>query len=126
MLNLLMQATEAAGEAAQNTAQQPQGSGLLGFLPFILMIAILYFLMIRPQQKKQKEHQKMINELSVHDEVITNGGIIGKIVNIKKDKNILVIRVDESTNTKIEVQKGSIAGVMDEKKKNKKVESKTS
>jgi len=94
------------------TAQPTQGGGLLGFLPFILMFAIVYFLMIRPQQKKQKEVQKMLNELNVGDRVITSGGMIGKIVNIKKDKNSVVIRVDEATNTKIEFQRNAISAVI--------------
>ena len=107
MFSLLM---DTAAEGV--TAQPTQGGGLLGFLPFILMFAIVYFLMIRPQQKKQKEVQKMLNELNVGDRVITSGGMIGKIVNIKKDKNSVVIRVDEATNTKIEFQRNAISAVI--------------
>jgi len=99
--------------AAEGVSAQPsQSGGLLGFLPFILMFAIVYFLMIRPQQKKQKEVQKMLNELNVGDRVITSGGMIGKIVTIKKDKNSVVIRVDEATNTKIEFQRNAISAVI--------------
>lgn len=58
---------------------------LLGLLPMILMIAVLYFLMIRPQQKKQKEEAKMRANLRVGDELTTIGGIKGRVVSIKDD-----------------------------------------
>ncbi len=97
-------------------AQQP--NMLASFFPFILMFGILYLLIIRPQRKRQKELQAMLENLQINDVVITNGGMIGKIVNIKKDKNIVVLRVDETSNTKIEFQKSAIAGLIksDEKK----------
>ncbi len=96
---------------------QPKPNMLAQFFPFILMFAILYFLIIRPQKKKQKDHQNMIDNLKVHDTVITNGGIIGKVVNIKKDKNLVVVRVDETTNTKIEFQRNAIVGIINDEKK---------
>lgn len=79
--------------------------GILNFIPFIFIFLIFYFLIIRPQQKKQKEHQAMVAGLKKNDEVVTNGGIFGTIVNVK-DKTF-VIRVDE--NAKIEIEKNSIA-----------------
>jgi preprotein translocase subunit YajC len=82
------------------------------FFPFILIFGIFYLLIIRPQRKKQKELQLMLENLQINDVVITNGGIIGKIVNIKKDKNIVVLRVDETSNTKIEFQRNAIAGMI--------------
>ena len=59
----------------------------------------------------------MLGNLKINDIVVTNGGIIGKIVNIKKDKNIIVIRIDETTKTKVELQKGAVAGILNEEKK---------
>jgi len=105
----LLQAGTPAGTAAPNMLAQ--------FFPFILMFAILYFLIIRPQRKKQKEHQNMLENVRINDVIITTGGIIGKIVNIKKEKNILVVRIDETTNTKVELQKTAVAGVISEEKK---------
>lgn len=99
------------------TAGTDKPNMLAQFFPFILMFAILYFLIIRPQKKKQKDHQNMIDNVKVHDTVITNGGIIGKVVNIKKEKNILVVRVDETTNTKIEFQRNAIVGIIKDEKK---------
>ena len=94
----------------------PQAGSPLGMLlPFIMMIGVLYLLIIRPQQKQKKEHQKMLENLAVGDKVITSSGMIGKITNIKNEKNIVVLKVDDTTNTKIEFQKSSIVAVIDNK-----------
>ena len=80
----------------------------LGPLPiYVLIFAIIYFVMIRPQAKKQKEHNQMLDNLKKGDRVVTNGGIVGVIKNIKgKDKNILEI---DSSNTKLEVLRTHIS-----------------
>ena len=80
----------------------------LGPLPiYVLIFAIIYFVMIRPQAKKQKEHNQMLDNLKKGDKVVTNGGIVGVIKNIKgKDKNILEI---DSSNTKLEVLRTHIS-----------------
>ena len=80
----------------------------LGPLPiYVLIFAIIYFVMIRPQAKKQKEHNLMLDNLKKGDRVVTNGGIVGVIKNIKgKDKNILEI---DSSNTKLEVLRTHIS-----------------
>lgn len=92
---------------AQQPAPGPQG-GLMSFLPFILIFAAMYFLMIAPQRKKQKEHAKMLENLSSGDEVITAGGIFGEVTNKKDDR--FVIRIAEGT--KIEVSKSFIHAVV--------------
>jgi len=72
-------------------------SNIIGsFVPFILMIIIIYFLIIRPQKKKQKNHSDMLEQLKIGDEVLTNGGIKGKIVNLKKEKGFIVLKVDNN------------------------------
>ena len=80
----------------------------LGPLPiYVLIFAIIYFVMIRPQAKKQKEHNHMLDSLKKGDRVVTNGGVVGVIKNIKgKDKNILEI---DSCNTKLEVLRTHIS-----------------
>ena len=80
----------------------------LGPLPiYVLIFAIIYFVMIRPPAKKQKEHNQMLDNLKKGDRVVTNGGIVGVIKNIKgKDKNILEI---DSSNTKLEVLRSHIS-----------------
>ena len=82
-----------------------QQSGLVGFLPIIIMFVILYLLIFRPQQKKQKEIMKMRSEIQRNDRVFTNGGIIGTIYSIKGD--IVVLKVAD--NVKIEVTRAAIA-----------------
>ena len=72
-------------------SQSAQGGGLLSFLPFLLIMAILYFFMLRPQAKKQKDKELMISNLSKGDKIITIGGIVGKISGFKeKDKLCLL------------------------------------
>ena len=85
----------------------------MAFLPMYLgMFAILYFFMIRPQQKKQKELQAMLSNLKKGDRVITSGGIIGVITGIQND--YFVLKVGDSDTTKIEVLKSAITGVRQE------------
>ncbi len=96
---------------AMGGAPQAQGEGapspIVSLMPLLLMFAIFYFLLIRPQQKKKKDLEKMISELKKNDEVITTGGIHGTIVNTK-DKTFIV-RIDD--NARIEVSKSAVAGV---------------
>ncbi len=85
---------------AEPAAGAPQGAGgMIGaFLPFILIIAVMYFLMIRPQKKKEKLKQEMLSQLIVGDRILTIGGIHGKIVSVKDD--ILVIETGEASAEK--------------------------
>jgi preprotein translocase subunit YajC len=85
------------------------GSMISTFVPFILIIAIFYFLIIRPQNKKQKETQKMLNAIKKGDKVITIGGVHGVIQTVREQS--VVIKVDE--NTKIEFSRSAIASVVD-------------
>lgn len=78
------------------------------FVPLILIFAIMYFLLIRPQQKKLKEHQAMVEALRRGDQVVTQGGLIGKVVKVKEDNEIEVeiadgvkVRVIRSTITQV-------------------------
>ena len=86
-----------------NAVTQP--NAIVSLLPIIFIFAIFYFLLIRPQQKKQKEHEKMVSELKKNDEVVTTGGIHGTVINIKD--TTLILKVDE--NVKIEVNRNAIA-----------------
>jgi len=73
--------------------------------PLVLIFAIFYFMLIRPQRKQEKNRQNMINSLNKNDEVVTTGGIHGTIVNTKEKS--VTLRIDE--NVKIEIEKNSIA-----------------
>jgi preprotein translocase subunit YajC len=82
-------------------AQAPSGGGLQQFLPIILLFVGMWFLIIAPQRKRQKAHDKMLRELKTGDEIITGGGIYGTITNVKDDR--FVVKV--SDGTKIEIGK---------------------
>ena len=90
-------------------SQPVQGGGFLSFLPFILIMAILYFFMLRPQAKKQKDKELMISNLSKGDKIITNGGIVGTINGFKEKGKLLTVKVD--SNTVLTFNKSSIAGL---------------
>jgi preprotein translocase subunit YajC len=85
---------------------QQGGGALLGFLPFILIIVIMYFLMIRPQVKRQKERQKMLDGLKKGDEVLV-AGIYGKIVTFTDEDKAVIVKVDD--NTKLKVDRSSVS-----------------
>ena len=85
--------------------QAQAGSPLMNLFPLVIIFAIFYFMLIRPQKTREKEHQKMLGSLNKNDDVVTSGGIHGTIVNVK-DKT-LILRVDE--NVKMEVEKSAIA-----------------
>ncbi|MGO9338948.1 MAG: preprotein translocase subunit YajC [Terracidiphilus sp.] len=82
--------------------------GIIGFLPMLLLLPILYLVMIRPQQKRQKQWQEMLGSIKAGDRVTTAGGIRGIILSIKDDA--IVIRVAPD-NLKLEVAKSAIASV---------------
>jgi len=89
----------------QQPAQGAEGGGFAAFIPIILMFVIFYFLLIRPQQKKAKAHQEMINNLKKGDSVITSGGIIGVITNL----NERIATIEVADKVRIKVTRGSIA-----------------
>ncbi|MBC6438353.1 MAG: preprotein translocase subunit YajC [Rhodobacteraceae bacterium] len=82
--------------------------GFAQFLPLILIFAIMYFLLIRPQQKKVKEHQAMVAALRRGDEVVTQGGLIGKITRVKDDTEV---EVELTQGVKVRVLRPTIAQV---------------
>ena len=78
------------------------------FLPLILIFAIMYFLLIRPQQKKVKEHQAMVAALRRGDQIVTQGGLIGKVVKVKEDNEV---EVELAEGVKVRVVQSTIADV---------------
>ncbi len=97
---------------AQAAAPADPTGGLMGMLPIILMFVVLWFLMIRPQMKKAKEHQKMVSELQKGDEVVTQGGVAGRIV--KVGENFVTLEVAELKDVPVEiaVQKQAIGALL--------------
>ena len=80
------------------------------FVPLILIFAIMYFLLIRPQQKKVKEHQAMVAALRRGDRVVTQGGIIGKVVRVKEDDQEIDVEIAEGV--KVAVVRSTVAQVL--------------
>ena len=96
---------------AQTAAQDPQGT-FMGLIPLLLMFVVLWFLMIRPQMKKAKDHQKMVSDLQKGDEVVTQGGIVGRIS--KVTENYITVEIAEGKDKAIEVtlQKHAITALL--------------
>jgi preprotein translocase subunit YajC len=101
VLNLLMGAPQGAEGASGG------GNPIMTFLPFVAIIAIFYFLIIRPQNKKQKETQRMLSALKKGDKVVTIGGIHGTIQSVKEQT--VILKVDE--DTKLEFSRSAISTV---------------
>jgi preprotein translocase subunit YajC len=91
---------------AAPAAQQPDVSPIVSFFPLILLVGIFYFLLIRPQQKRQKEHQAMVNSLKKGDCIVTSGGLIGKITSLQDD--YVVMKTGDGDN-KMEVLKSAVS-----------------
>jgi len=103
--------SNAYAQAAAPAAADPTG-GLMGLLPIVLMFIVLWFLMIRPQMKKAKEHQKMVGDLQKGDEVVTQGGMVGRVTKI--GENFVTIEVAEFKDSPVEVvvQKQAIGALL--------------
>ncbi len=81
-----------------------QGNPIINLLPLVLIFAVFYFLLILPQQRRQKQHQSLLNKLDKNDRVITSSGIYGTVINVKEHTVILLI----ADGVKIEIEKGHI------------------
>lgn len=95
--------------AHAQAAQPPQADMFTGlFLPMVFLAAVFYFLIIRPQSKRAKEHKNLLTELSKGDEVVTNGGMLGKIVKIGEN----FVEIEIADNVNVRVQKQAISNLM--------------
>ena len=95
-----------ASAHAQAAGGEP--NTLMSFLPLIIIFVIFYFLLIRPQMKRAKEHKNLVAALGVGDEVVTNGGLLGKITKVGES----FVTVELGENVTIKIQKHAIASVM--------------
>ncbi len=85
---------------------QPQAANpIMNFVPLVLIFVIFYFMLIRPQTQKEKEHKKILEHIAKNDEVVTSGGIHGTVINVKEKS--VILRVDE--NVKIEIEKNCVS-----------------
>ena len=92
---------------AQGTSGGAESS-IMSFLPLILMFAVLYFIMIRPQMKRQKEHRNMLAAMAKGDEVVTNGGIVGKVTKVTD----AYVGVEIAEGTEITIQKAAVTTIL--------------
>jgi len=98
---------QAAPTPAPAPGPGPGGGGMQTILMMVLFMAAMWFLMIAPQRKKQKEHQKLINSLATGDEILTSGGIYGTVTNVKPDR--VIVKIAEGT--KIEIARSFVTSV---------------
>lgn len=84
-----------------------QPSSLMMWMPIVLIFVIMYFLILRPQAKRQKEHQAMLSALQKGDDVVTAGGIYGTIVGVKEKEQTLIVKIAD--NVKVEIARSGIA-----------------
>ena len=85
------------------------GNAFLSFLPLILIVVVMYLLILRPQARKQKDRQKMLDTVKKGDEVVTVGGVHGKVVGLKNDDKVLVVKVDD--NVKLDIDRSAISSI---------------
>ena len=104
-MDFLRLLTPATADAAANQ-QASISSMLITFVPLVLMIVVFYFLLIRPEKKRAKKMKEMLDNLQVADEVVTTGGIIGRVLSLKEDT---VLIETGSDRTRIRVLRSSIA-----------------
>ena len=84
------------------------GGTLASFLPLILIFVLFYFLLIRPQQKRQKEHQQMVTALSTGDEVVSGGGMLGRVTEVGEQ----FVTVEVANGVRVKLQRHTISSVM--------------
>jgi len=93
---------------AEGAAGPAGGSELMGLLPLILIFVIFYFLLLRPQIKRSKEHRTMVSALAKGDEVVTSGGVLGKITSVDES----FIGLDVANGLEIKVQRSAVSSLM--------------
>ncbi len=93
---------------AQTPAPAPGGGGIAAFVPFIFIFVIMYFVLLRPQMKRQKDQQRLMSALKTGDRVVTNAGIHGLISNVKE--TTVIVKVAD--NVKIEMEKSAVTNVL--------------
>ena len=95
-------------------AQEDPNAFFKMMLPLVIIFALFYFLMIRPQKRKEDEFRQLVANLKENDHVVTIGGIHGVVTNVQRDAERVTIRVDDATGTKLRVNASAIARVVGE------------
>ncbi len=105
--------SDSFADTAEATASAAPQAGFVNFIPLILVFAVFYFLLIRPQQKKIKEHQNTLGQLKNGDKVQTSSGIFGTVISINDKENIVDLEIAQ--NTTVKILKQSISSVIQDK-----------
>ena len=122
------------GQVVSGSAEQSKGSSWSMIIMMVALFAIMYFLMIRPQKKKQKEEQEMRDSIQIGDEITTIGGIMGRVVTVKEDSIVLesgadrtkmkfsrwAIQTNDTANERLQAEKDAIAAAKQAEKEEKK------
>jgi preprotein translocase subunit YajC len=111
LTSILLLAEDAAPAAGQG-AQQGPASMISMLFPLALIFLLFYFLIMRPERRKQADHKSLLESLKKNDRVITIGGIYGVVANVERDHDRVTLKVDETNNTKIDVTFSSVARVL--------------
>lgn len=100
--------SSAFAQAAPAAAPGDMQSSLMGMLPLVLMFVVLYFVMIRPQMKKAKDHKNMVEALGKGDEVVTAGGVLGKVTKVSES----FISIEVANGVELQLQRSSVVQVL--------------
>ena len=103
---------------AEDAQPEPASNALMRMLfPLVMIFLLFYFIMIRPQRKKDEEFKNLLSNLKENDHVVTIGGIYGVVTNVQRDADRITLRVDESNGTKLRVTRSAIARVITDEPK---------
>jgi preprotein translocase subunit YajC len=97
---------------AQNGAAAPAGNVIQLVFMGLFIMAMFYFMLIRPNQKREQERRNMLSTIKKNDHVVTVGGLKGVVANVKPDEDEIVLKIDEATGTKVRVVLSSVARVI--------------
>jgi preprotein translocase subunit YajC len=109
---LILAVDEAPGAAGQGAATQQPGSMISLMFPLVLIFLLFYFLIMRPERRKQSDHKRLLEAIKKNDRVVTIGGIYGVVANVQREADRVTLKVDEANNTKLDVTFGAIARVI--------------
>ncbi len=122
MLQLMAIIADAAGDGggAPGAGGGPGGGLSALLLPFAMIFVLFYFLILRPEKRKQAEHKSLLESIKKNDRVVTIGGIYGVVTNVLREEDRVTLRIDEANNTKIDVTFSAVARVLGEEPESEK------
>lgn len=111
----MLQVMAIIAEAAGDGGGPPAGGGLSALLlPFAMIFVLFYFLILRPEKRKQADHKTLLESIKKNDRVVTIGGIYGVVTNVLRDEDRVTLRIDEANNTKIDITFSAVSRVLGE------------